>query len=187
MSWLGFQKGLDAFETPSDNGMPTGLVYTDLAGNTVEFHFGKGEERQLTTARFNARATQSWPSLEETCEAISETIAKWLNEPSSQTPLPLQDAPVKKTVKAVSILRKLRAGVDQAVLLKEYGLTQKALENILLRLVQENVLELDEMVTLRSRVVEVKIKRYVCMNCGENQFARLEACPLCGGIMRGVK
>ncbi len=187
MGSLGFHKGLDSFETALDAGIPHGLVYTDLDGNTVELHFGEEGERLPTIARFNAGSRLSWPSVEEACDAMTEAVRNWLNGAPPQAPLSLQQPPVKKTVKAASVLRKLRAGVDQAVLLKEYGLTQKALENILHRLVQEGVLEIDEMVTLRSRVVEVKIKRYICMNCGENQFARLESCPLCGGMMKGVK
>ncbi len=90
----------------------------------------------------------------------------------------------KKTIKAKELLADVRAGLDDASLMKKYGFSAGGILKALNRLLWEGLMSPSELADRRSLAKTLYMPVFECRSCGDVQFAKVEKCPICGKRMR---
>lgn len=90
----------------------------------------------------------------------------------------------KKTLKAKELLADIRAGLDDAGLMKKYGFSAGGILKALNRLIWEGLMSPSELAERRSLVKTVYMPVFECRSCGDVQFSKVEKCPRCGMRMK---
>jgi hypothetical protein len=87
----------------------------------------------------------------------------------------------KRKITAREVLSDIRAGVDDAALMRKYQLSAQGLQSVLNKMVQAGMVteeELDERVPLSERTVDLGL--FICPACGNIQGREFIECPRCG-------
>ncbi len=90
----------------------------------------------------------------------------------------------KKTIKAKELLADIRAGSDDASLMKKYGFSAGGILKALNRLLWEGLMSPSELADRRSLAKTLYMPVFECRFCGEVQFSKVEKCPRCGVRMK---
>jgi hypothetical protein len=90
----------------------------------------------------------------------------------------------KKTIKAKELLADIRAGWDDASLMKKYGFSRGGILKALNRLLWEGLLSPSELADRRSLAKTIYMPVFECGSCGDVQFSKVEKCPRCGARMK---
>ncbi len=92
----------------------------------------------------------------------------------------------KRKITARDILKDIRAGVDDSVLMKRYSLSAQGLQSVFNKMVQARIVseeELDARVPLSARTVDIGL--FICPACGNIRGKEFTECPRCGFIPLG--
>lgn len=87
----------------------------------------------------------------------------------------------KRKITARDVLKDIRAGADDATLMKRYKLSAQGLQSVFNKMLKAGVVtqnELDDRVPVSERTVDLGI--YVCPACGNIQGKEFTECPRCG-------
>ncbi|MGB6064948.1 MAG: hypothetical protein WBG50_09070 [Desulfomonilaceae bacterium] len=90
----------------------------------------------------------------------------------------------KKNIKARELLSDVRAGMDDATLMKKYNLSARGVLQALNKLIGHGLMSPEELVERRSLAKTVYMPVFTCSACGDTQFSKVEKCPRCGARMR---
>ncbi|MGO9567219.1 MAG: hypothetical protein ACLP5H_06750 [Desulfomonilaceae bacterium] len=90
----------------------------------------------------------------------------------------------KKTIKAKELLADIRAGLDDAGLMKKYGFSARGILKALNRLIWEGLMSPSELADRRSLAKTLYMPVFECRSCGDVQFSKVEKCPRCGTRMK---
>ena len=92
----------------------------------------------------------------------------------------------KRKITAREVLTDIRAGADDAGLMRKYQLSAPGLQSVLNKMVQAGMVteeELDERVPLSERTVDIGL--FICPACGNIQGREFIECPRCGYVAPG--
>jgi hypothetical protein len=92
----------------------------------------------------------------------------------------------KRKLKPKEIIRDIRAGTDDATLMKRYELSAQGLQSVFSKLVKAGMVtqaELDDRVPMAERTVDIGL--YICPACGNIQAKEFTQCPRCGFSVPG--
>lgn len=92
----------------------------------------------------------------------------------------------KRKITAREVLKDIRAGMDDAALMRKYQLSAQGLQSVLNKMVQAGIVteeELDERVPLSERTVDIGL--FICPACGNIQGREFIECPRCGYVAPG--
>ncbi len=92
----------------------------------------------------------------------------------------------KKTIKAKELLADIRAGWDDASLMKKYGFSAGGILKALNRLLWEGLMSPSELAERRSLAKTVYMPVFECRSCGDIQFSKVGKCPRCGMRMKNL-
>ncbi len=87
----------------------------------------------------------------------------------------------KRKITAREVLKDIRAGMDDAALMRKYQLSAQGLQSVLNKMVQAGIVdeeELDARVPLSDRTVDIGL--FICPACGNIQGREFIECPRCG-------
>jgi len=87
----------------------------------------------------------------------------------------------KRKITAREVLKDIRAGVDDAALMRKFQLSAQGLQSVLNKMVQAGIVteeELDGRVPLSARTVDIGL--FICPACGNIQGNEFIECPRCG-------
>jgi len=93
----------------------------------------------------------------------------------------------KKTIKAKELLVDIRAGWDDASLMKKYGFSRGGILKALNRLLWEGLLSPSELADRRSLAKTIYMPVFECGSCGDVQFSKGEKCPRCVTRMKTLR
>lgn len=183
MGMMGFQKHIDFFHTSKSKAAEK-LVYVDVDGNSASFVLDW--TRSSISVVFNRTFARTWDSLDAFLAEIASFIILWLDHPDNK-PSTLQDKIPKRSIGATEIIQDLRSGMSGSNIMEKHGLNADQMEIVLAQMVDRGIVMEYELVEFRSRLADVDIKEYICLECRGIQFARLDRCPTCGGAMKGIR
>jgi hypothetical protein len=89
----------------------------------------------------------------------------------------------KRKITAREVLKDIRAGMDDAPLMRKYQLSAQGLQSVLNKMVQAGIVteeELDGRVPLSARTVDLGL--FICPACGNIQGSEFIECPRCGYV-----
>lgn len=89
----------------------------------------------------------------------------------------------KIRIKGSEVLADIRSGMDDAGLMKKYGLSAKGVLQLMGRLVSQGLLEPSELAQRKSLAKTVYFPTFKCPSCGEIHFSRSDTCPKCNSPM----
>jgi hypothetical protein len=92
----------------------------------------------------------------------------------------------KRKITAREILKDIRGGMDDALLMRKYQLSAQGLQSVFNKMVQAGVVteeELDGRVPLSARTVDIGL--FICPACGNIQGSEFIECPRCGYVPPG--
>lgn len=89
----------------------------------------------------------------------------------------------KDPIKAKEILKDMRAGMDDAGLMKKYNLTSKQILKVINVLIWKGLMSPEELADRRSLAKTVYMPTSKCPSCGQIHFTKSETCPNCGAFM----
>ena len=86
-------------------------------------------------------------------------------------------------IKGREILSDIRSGMDDAGLMKKYGLSSKGVLQLMGRLVSQGLLKPSELAERKSLAKTVYFPIFKCPSCGEIHYSRFDTCPKCSSPM----
>jgi len=81
------------------------------------------------------------------------------------------------------VLEDIRSGMDDAGLMKKYGVSSKGIIKLMGRLVSAGLLTPAELAQRRSLANTLYFPIFKCPACLEIHHSRFDVCPTCGAIM----
>ena len=90
----------------------------------------------------------------------------------------------KQPIKAKEILKDMRAGMDDAALMKKYGLSSKQILKVINMLMWKGLMSPEELADRRSLAKTVYMPTSKCPSCGDIHFTKSDTCPKCGASMK---
>ena len=199
MDRLGFRRDSGGRGSPAAPRQLSKVRYLDADGNEVGLHFSLHLSPQgsgiATKAVFNKTRSRTWHSLETMINGIGETVGRWkelhADPPASGLATPEKSragtaagqvlSAGKRIIDAKAFAADLRAGLDDAALMKKYRVSQSRLLSLLARLVWEGLLTPEDVEERKSLSRTVYMAVYQCRLCKRFMFDYSEQCPDCGG------
>lgn len=155
------------------------MLVSDLRSGMVRSELMK--KYQLSTEGL-ARTLKSLLEANAISPDELETFRSSRNEP--RTIEPKRHSAGKKTLNAKELLADIRAGVDDAGLMKKYGFSAGGILKALNRLIWEGLMSPSELADRRSLAKTLYMPVFECRSCGDVQFSKVEKCPKCGSRMK---